>query len=203
MGKATTLAERLQTLLGKGATTKIRVNEIRFVVEDAAFADARFAAEITAASLGADAELMKEWFRSPQKMIQLIAAAEGATRGGVPKADQPGPYNAYASESEPGSSPVTRWIDMDEQPDSAAASQEPARARKGADGSPNLSEKDMMGLLRLLSDFRRGIAGTNPYQLDARRPGGRNLELSAPTAQITLPPGTLRHRRLRARGAYG
>ena len=136
-GKTATLTERLHTLLG--TATKIRVNEIRFVVEDAAYADARFAAEITAASLGADAELMKEWFRSPQKMIQLIAAAEGASHGngGLPGGPQ-GPYTGYATESEPASSTVTRWID--ERPEPSAAAEEPVR-EKGADGSPALSEK--------------------------------------------------------------
>jgi hypothetical protein len=181
-GKTATLAERLHSLLGKGASTKIRVNEIRFVVEDAAYADARFAAEITAASLGADAELMKEWFRSPQKMIQLIAAAEGA-RGGGP-GGSPGPYSAYAAESEPGSSPVTRWID--EQPDPSAAVEAPAR-EKGADGSPTLSEKDMMGLLRLLSDFGEA-SQERTYQLDAQT-WRQKFGTLGPTAQITLRQG--------------
>lgn len=182
-GKTATLAERLHALLGKGTTTKIRVNEIRFVVEDAAYADARFAAEITAASLGADAEVMKEWFRSPQKMIQLIAAAEGASRGGGPGVP-PGPYSAYGAESEPGSSPVTRWID--EQPDSPAPSEEPAR-EKGADGSPTLSEKDMTGLLRLLSDFGEA-SQERTYQLDAQT-WRQKFGTLGPTAQITLRQG--------------
>jgi hypothetical protein len=184
-GKAGTLAERLHTLLGKGATTRIRVNEIRFVVEDAAYAEARFAAEITAASLGADAELMKEWFRSPQKMIQLIAAAEGASRGGVPGGSR-GPHSAYGTESEPGSAPVTRWIDIDEQPDPSAAVEVPVR-EKGADGSPTLSEKDMMGLLRLLSDFGEA-SQERTYQLDAQT-WRQKFGTLGPTAQITLRQG--------------
>ena len=179
-GKTVTLAERLQTLLGKGTTSRIRVNEIRFVVEDAAYADARFAAEITAASLGADTELMKEWFRSPQKMIQLIAAAEGASHGGGPQ----GPYTAYATESEPGSSPVTRWIE--EQPDPSAAAEKPV-CEKGADGSPTLSEKDMTGLLRLLSDFGEA-SQERTYQLDAQTWRQKFGALGS-TAQITLRQG--------------
>ncbi len=180
-GKAGTLAERLHALLGKGTTTRIRVNEIRFVVEDAAFADARFAAEITAASLGADAERMKEWFRSPQKMIQLIAAAEGATRGGV-SGGSAGPQSAYGAESEPGSAPVTRWIDMDSSP----AEEAPVR-EKGADGSPTLSEKDMTGLLRLLSDFGEA-SQERTYQLDAQT-WRQKFGTLGPTAQITLRQG--------------
>jgi hypothetical protein len=183
-GKAGTLAERLHALLGKGTTTRIRVNEIRFVVEDAAYADARFAAEITAASLGADTELMKEWFRSPQKMIQLIAAAEGASRG-VP-GGSPGSYSAYGVASEPGSAPETRWIDLDEQPDSSAAGEEPVR-ETGADGSPTLSEKDMTGLLRLLSDFGEA-SQERTYQLDAQT-WRQKFGALGPTAQVTLRQG--------------
>src|SRR6202167_1261323 len=59
----------------------IRVNEIRFVAEDSGFSDARMAATLTAKTLGADAERIQEWFRSPEKMIQLIAAAEGEHGG--------------------------------------------------------------------------------------------------------------------------
>ena len=56
----------------------IRVNEIRFIAEDAGFSEARVAATLTAKTLGADADMIQDWFRSPEKMIQLIAAAEGS-----------------------------------------------------------------------------------------------------------------------------
>ena len=72
------LSERLEAHLGQGGTRGIRLNEIRFVAEDAAFADARIAAQLTVKTLGADADLLQDWFRSPEKMIQLIAAAEGS-----------------------------------------------------------------------------------------------------------------------------
>jgi hypothetical protein len=72
------LSERLEAHLGQGGTRGIRLNEIRFVAEDAAFADARIAAQLTVKTLGADADVLQEWFRSPEKMIQLIAAAEGS-----------------------------------------------------------------------------------------------------------------------------
>ena len=57
------------------------MNEIRFVAEDAGFSEARVAAQLTARTLGADADMVQDWFRSPEKMIQLIAAAEGAHGG--------------------------------------------------------------------------------------------------------------------------
>src|SRR5277367_5122413 len=79
--KGVTLTDRLEKYFGKGDSTGIRVNEIRFVAEDAGFSDARVAAQLTAKTLGADAERVQDWFRSPEKMIQLIAAAEGAHGG--------------------------------------------------------------------------------------------------------------------------
>ncbi len=58
------------------------MNEIRFVAEDSAYSEARVAAQLTVRTLGGDSEQIQEWFRSPEKMIQLIAAAEGAAHPG-------------------------------------------------------------------------------------------------------------------------
>src|SRR5271168_4283286 len=76
-----TLAECLEAHFGKNNISGIRVNEIRFVAEDAGFSEARVAATLTAKTLGADADMIQDWFRTPEKMIQLIAAAEGAHSG--------------------------------------------------------------------------------------------------------------------------
>jgi hypothetical protein len=76
--KAGPLSERLELYFGNRKISGIRVNEIRFVAEDAGFSEARVAATLTAKTLGADADMIQDWFRSPEKMIQLIAAAEGA-----------------------------------------------------------------------------------------------------------------------------
>ena len=79
--KAGTLSDRLAVYFGHRSHSGIRVNEIRFVAEDSGFSDARVAATLTAKTLGADADRIQEWFRSPEKMIQLIAAAEGEHGG--------------------------------------------------------------------------------------------------------------------------
>ena len=80
--KVAALSERLEQHFGKRNISGIRVNEIRFVAEDSGFSEARVAATLTAKTLGADADMIQDWFRSPEKMIQLIAAAEGAHSGG-------------------------------------------------------------------------------------------------------------------------
>jgi hypothetical protein len=87
--KAAPLADRLEQYFGKTGTSGIRVNEIRFVAEDAGFSEARVAAQLTVKTLGGDAERIQDWFRSPEKMIQLIAAAEGA-HGGAEAGGGPG-----------------------------------------------------------------------------------------------------------------
>jgi len=79
--KAGTLSDRLAVYFANRSDSGIRVNEIRFVAEDSGFSDARVAANLTAKTLGADADRIQEWFRSPEKMIQLIAAAEGEHAG--------------------------------------------------------------------------------------------------------------------------
>lgn len=80
--KASGLADKLEEFSQKNSDGAIRVNEIRFVAEDSAYSEARVAAQLTARTLGADADTIQEWFRSPEKMIQLIAAAEGASKSG-------------------------------------------------------------------------------------------------------------------------
>jgi hypothetical protein len=82
--KASVLAEQLKTAL---AGTNIRINEIRYVATDASKSEALAAGLLTAQSLGADAHSMKDWLRDPQKLLQLIVAAEGSR---VESGDGPG-----------------------------------------------------------------------------------------------------------------
>jgi hypothetical protein len=60
----------------------IRMNEIRFVAEDSSLSEVRTAAQLTAQTLGAGAEELKSWLTDPQKLLQLIAAAQGTEAGG-------------------------------------------------------------------------------------------------------------------------
>src|SRR6202522_4076569 len=79
---AVPLSDRLARYFSDKHNAGIRVNEIRFIAEDAGFSEARVAATLTAKTLGADADMIQDWFRSPEKMIQLIAAAEGSHGNG-------------------------------------------------------------------------------------------------------------------------
>ena len=78
--KPSALAEQLKSALA-GDTT-IRINEIRFVAEDSSTAGFHVAAQLTARALGGgNSDQFKSWFDDPQKLLQLIVAAEGS-RGG-------------------------------------------------------------------------------------------------------------------------
>src|SRR5258707_4422494 len=59
----------------------IRINEIRFVAEDSSVAGIKVAAQLTSKVLGAQGDKFREIFEDPQKLLQLILAAE-SNRGG-------------------------------------------------------------------------------------------------------------------------
>jgi PilZ domain len=190
--KSAGLAERLQDMLGK-SDSGIRVNEIRFVAEDAAFADARVAAQITARTLGADAEQMKEWFSSPEKMIQLIAAAEGATHGGSGGAGTgTGAGVGTGQGANPGAG-TAAGLAAGLGTGSGASAGSGAGAEGGAGiglgggfsgGSGSLSENDMMSLLRLLGQFGEAThQKTQPLDAQAWQ---QKLGALPSSAQVTL-----------------
>jgi hypothetical protein len=74
--KPASLAEQLkQALAGE---TSIKVNEIRYVAEDASVAGAKIAANLTAKVLGAKGDKFKDFLDDPNRLLQMILAAEGS-----------------------------------------------------------------------------------------------------------------------------
>ena len=73
-GKAQELSDQIKNAFSdkKG---NIRINEVKFVASDAATANMTAAAQIAAQSLGPE---FKDWLNDPTKLVQVIAAAEGA-----------------------------------------------------------------------------------------------------------------------------
>jgi hypothetical protein len=80
--KPAELAEQLKIALvgAKG----IRINEICFVATDSRFRDASVAAQLAVSTLGDDHDQFKQWLNDPQKLLEMIAAAQGASGGGKP-----------------------------------------------------------------------------------------------------------------------
>jgi len=88
--KPQSLAEQLkQALAGE---TSIKVNEIRYVAEDASVAGAKIAANLTAKVLGAQGDKFKDFLEDPNRLLQMILAAEGSrgATGGGPGGGGPG-----------------------------------------------------------------------------------------------------------------
>ncbi|MBI3663604.1 MAG: PilZ domain-containing protein [Acidobacteria bacterium] len=75
------LTAQLKEALGNDPNGGIRVNEIRFVAEDAANTRSGLAGQIAAQALATDAGPMREWLNDPQKLLQMIVAAEGVESG--------------------------------------------------------------------------------------------------------------------------
>jgi hypothetical protein len=78
--KGQDVAKQIRETLGDGKGTSIKINEVKFVAADPATGEVTIAAQIAAQTLGPE---FKQWLNDPQKLLQLIAAAEGAKSGGA------------------------------------------------------------------------------------------------------------------------
>ena len=76
--KATDIAKHIKEALG-GKQGSIKINEVKFIAADPLTGDVSIAAQIAAQTLGPE---FRQWLNDPQKLLQLIAAAEGANSGG-------------------------------------------------------------------------------------------------------------------------
>src|SRR6201987_6146852 len=77
--KAQDVSKQIRELLGDNKNSSIKINEVKFVAADPATGDVTVAAQIAAQTLGPE---FKQWLNDPQKLLQLIAAAEGSKGGG-------------------------------------------------------------------------------------------------------------------------
>ncbi|HKN16154.1 MAG TPA: HEAT repeat domain-containing protein, partial [Candidatus Sulfotelmatobacter sp.] len=78
--KAQDVSKQIKEALNSGPKqSTIKINEVKFVAADPLTGDISVAAQIAAQTLGPE---FKQWLNDPQKLLQLIAAAEGANAGG-------------------------------------------------------------------------------------------------------------------------
>ncbi len=188
--KSPPLSERLGLYFSDREKAGIRVNEIRFVAEDSGYTEARVAAQLTARTLGADADMVQDWFRSPEKMIQLIAAAEGAHGG----PGGTGTGSVYSG----GSGPATGEAPAgDAGARGGGAGKDSGVAASGgilaglAGGDPNalpeLGEAEMQRLLRLLAQFGEAThSGAKGGPLPDQATWQTNFASLPQNAQVTL-----------------
>jgi hypothetical protein len=187
--KTSTLTDRLEQLFGPKVNAGIRVNEIRFVAEDAGFSEARVAAQLTLKTLGAETDRIQDWFRSPEKMIQLIAAAEGShggpggpgVGGGAGTGTGTGAAGTDAGEGTGTGSGTGTGV-------ASGVGQGPGfgggYTAGNSAGVSQLEEADLQSLLKLLAQFGEAQQSKNP-QLDQTEWQHRLTALPQ-NAQITL-----------------
>src|SRR5260370_41324175 len=82
------LAEQLKAALA--GMQGIRANAICVVATDRRLKDASMAAQLAAGSFGEDQDQFRQLLNDPQKLLELIAAAQGSKGGGGAIAAGPG-----------------------------------------------------------------------------------------------------------------
>jgi len=88
--KAQDVVKEIKETLGTGPHATIKINEVKFIAADPATGEVSIAAQIAAQTLGPE---FKDWLNDPEKLLQLIAAAEGSKSGpggGAPGGGGPG-----------------------------------------------------------------------------------------------------------------
>jgi hypothetical protein len=78
--KPQSLADQLKSALA--GETSIKVNEIRYVAEDSSTAGIKIASQLVAKTLGAQGDKFRDFLEDPNKMLQMILAAESSRSAG-------------------------------------------------------------------------------------------------------------------------
>ena len=150
--KGQDVSKQIKEALGANKPgSSIRINEVKFVAADPLTGDVSIAAQIAAQTLGPE---FKQWLNDPQKLLQLIAAAEGANAAGGPAATG-GPMVPLGSV--PNLPPGTgkgRWV-PDGTPIGAPGSTATGAAPAWTGGIVPLQEQEVIQAIRLLTRFGR------------------------------------------------
>lgn len=80
--KPAELAQQLKTALA--SARGIRINEICFVATDSRAKEAGMAAQLAVSTLGGDSEQFNRWLNDPQKLLEMIVAAQGSQGAPAP-----------------------------------------------------------------------------------------------------------------------
>ncbi|HEY7098472.1 MAG TPA: HEAT repeat domain-containing protein [Terriglobales bacterium] len=137
--KAGDIAKQIKETFGDSKQSAIRINEVKFVAADPSTNEITIAAQIASQSLGPE---FKQWLNDPQKLLQLIAAAEGASSGGG---------------GAPGGAPIGSVPTVRGSGSAAAA----GTAVAWTGGVVPLQEEEVIQAIRLLTKF--GEVGSDPF----------------------------------------
>jgi len=133
--KAQDFAKQIKDTMAESKTASIRINEIKFVAADPATGELSIAAQLAAQTIGPE---FREWLNDPQKLLQLIAAAQGASAGGS---------------GEPGGAPLGSVPNVP----IPAGVQNLGSAAAWAGGVVPLQEEEVIQAIRLLTHFGQAM----------------------------------------------
>ena len=144
--KAQDVSKQIKEALNSGGKqSTIKINEVKFVAADPLTGDISVAAQIAAQTLGPE---FKQWLNDPQKLLQLIAAAEGAnaTGGGGQAGGAAVPFGSVPNM--PG-----HWVAGPESGSGTAAGAATGVAPAWEGGVVPLQEAEVIQAIRLLTRF--------------------------------------------------
>lgn len=98
-GKTAGLAEHLKQSLAEAGEATIRINEVRFVAEDAGVGERSAAANLVAGSTGIQLGDLHQALSDPQQLLQLIAATQGTQQAATTGAKPAGAVHATPSDA--------------------------------------------------------------------------------------------------------
>jgi PilZ domain len=161
--KAQDFAKQIKESLGDNKKSSIRINEVKFVAADPATGEISIAAQIAAQSLGPE---FKQWLNDPQKLLQLIAAAQGASSG---------------DSGEPGGAPLGSVPTV---PIGGGGGGSGRGGGTWTGGVVPLQEEEVIQAIRMLTHFGRVVqdpnAGPETLQVEiSKAPEGAKLNLTA------------------------
>ncbi len=168
--KAQEFAKQIKETLGDNKDSSIRINEVKFVAADPTTGEIPLAAQLAAQALGPE---FKQWLNDPQKLLQLIAAAQGASNGGVA-----------------GGAPLGSVPTVPIPPGLVAGAGGAAESTGGASSSGTwtggvvpLQEEEVIQTIRLLTHFGQAMQDPNSSQENlavelGKAPEGAKVNLS-------------------------
>jgi hypothetical protein len=173
--KAQDVAKQIKDALGDSKRSTIKINEVKFVAADPLTGDVSVAAQIAAQTLGPE---FKQWLNDPQKLLQLIAAAEGASSGG---GGQSGEATVPI-----GSVPTMQghWVagPAPSEGSGAGAATAPAVAPNWENGVVPLQEAEVVQAIRLLTRFGQAKEDPNMRPEDLQK----DLSETDPNTRLNL-----------------
>ena len=148
--KGQDVSKQIKEALGANKPgSSIRINEVKFVAADPLTGDVSIAAQIAAQTLGPE---FKQWLNDPQKLLQLIAAAEGANAGGGAAASGVPMVPLGSVPNIPPGTGKGRWV-PDGTPIGAPGSAAAGAAPAWTGGIVPLQEQEVIQAIRLLTRF--------------------------------------------------